>query len=185
MKNFVLLIASVVLLISCSGRDNQELNSQQLEAEKAKVMETIKDYNTAYQNKSFANIIELLSEDVMFFGTDSSEVIRSLNEFKTMIQEQWKHYDIKYGDISDPLVIIDDKATVASVVFGIPGTIKTQNTAEQQEVFFRIARTLKKQSGKWVIASGIVGIAKANHEITPQAETGKEAGNAKATPQLK
>lgn len=178
-------MASVVLLFSCSGRDNQELNSQQLEAEKAKVMETIKDYNDAYQNKSFANIIELLSEDVVFFGTDPSEVIRSLSEFKAMIQEQWKHYDIKYGEISDPLVIIDDRATVASVVFGIPGTIKTNNSPEQQEVFFRIARTLKKEGRKWVICSGIVGIAKANHEITPQSESGKDAEKAEATPQLK
>lgn len=182
MKNFILLMASVVFLFSCSGRDDVDLNSQQIEAEKAKVMETIKDYNDAYQNESFGNIIELLSEDVVFFGTDSSEVIRSLNEFKGMIQEQWKHYDIKYGEISDPLVIIDNRATVASVVFGIPGTIKTADSPEKQEVFFRIARTLKKEGKKWVIASGIVGIAKANHEITPTAENAEKT---EETPQIK
>ncbi len=183
MKKVLLLIISSVVLFSCSGRDNQELTSQQLEAEKTKVMDAIKEYNDAYQNESFARIIELLSEDVVFFGSDKGEVIRSLNEFKKMIQEQWNHYEIKYGNIEEPSIIIDDKATVASVIFGIPGTIRQDNGPAQQ-VFFRIARTLKKQDKRWVISSGIVGIAKANEEIhleAPAADAPKEAEKATKT----
>ncbi len=177
MKKVILLILSSFILFSCNRGETEELTTQQLEAEKQKVMEVVEEYNTAYQEESFTKIIETLSEKVVFFGTDSSEVIKSLNEFKKLIQEQWNHYEIKYGPIIDPLVIIDNRATVASVIFGVPGTVK-QNNGPEEKVFFRIARTLEKQDKKWVIASGLIGITQtmpkvANAENAPVADSDK------------
>lgn len=190
MKRYLLLLLSSLIVISCSNNGPEQLTGDKLAAEKNKVLDAIKDYNSAYQNESFTEIIKTLSEDVVFFGTDSSEVIRSLSEFKTMIQEQWNHYDIKYGNIVDPSVIMDDYGTIASVVFGIPGIVKKDNGPEQH-IFFRIARTLVKQDKKWVIASGVIGITQTMPEkVQPAVETADKAAatNAKdnkTAPQLK
>jgi hypothetical protein len=42
-----------------------------------------------------------------------------------------------------------------------------------QKVFLRYARTLKKESRKWLIISGIVGITRPNTEIFIKEEVAK------------
>ena len=158
MKKLLLLFGfSLVFLVSCVQNRSDELTTEQIAKEKAKVLEVMKAYNLAYQKEKFSEIIETLSEDVVFFGTDSTEVIRSLSDFKKMIQAQWEKYDIKYGEMVDTWILMDNYGTLASMVFGVPAHVKMPDGTEQ-DVFFRISRTLKKQNQKWVIASGIVGI---------------------------
>jgi ketosteroid isomerase-like protein len=148
-------------MIACGPDKNDILSTEQLAKEKERVIEVVKDYNKAYESESFSGIIETLSEDVVFFGSDSSEVIRSLSDFKKMIQTQWGTYKIKYGNMFDTWVQMDSRGTLASVIFGIPATVKINNGAEVP-FFFRVARTLKKQDNRWVIVSGIVGITQNN-----------------------
>lgn len=156
-KLFLLFSITLLSLTACMKNRTEDLNIEQVAKEKAKVLEVIKYYNTASNDKSFSRLIETLSEDVVFFGSDSSEVIHSLNDFKGMIQSQWEHFDIQYGEMVDTWIEIDPSGTLASVIYGLPGTINMKN-GEKQHVFFRISRTLGKRDGKWLIISGIVSI---------------------------
>ena len=172
-KLLLLFVFSFALLSGCVQNRSDELTVEQIAKEKAKVMDVIKAYNLAYQNEKFSEIIETLSEDVVFFGTDSVEVIRSLSEFKKLIQNQWNTYDIKYGEMVDTWVLMDKQGRLASVVFGVPAVVKNVTKGTEERLFFRIARTLKQQNSKWVIASGIVGITQvmSGANATPDANT--------------
>ena len=157
MRKIVLwLFASIFIFSACGPNKNDELTSEQLSKEKQRVLSVIKDYNKAFEMESFSSIIETLSEEVVFFGSDSSEVIRSLSDFKNMIQKQWSEYDFKYGEMVDTWLQMDSKGTLASIIYGIPAVVTINNVPSNY--FFRVARTLKNQDNRWVIVSGIVGI---------------------------
>lgn len=166
-KLFLLFSITLLTMTACMKNHTEDLSIEQVAKERTKILEVIKYYNTAFNEKSYSRLIETLSEDVVFFGSDSSEVIHSLNDFKGMIQNQWENFDIQYGKMVDTWIKIDPSGTLASVIFGLPGTIKMKN-GEKQHVFFRISRTLGKQDGKWVIVSGIVSITSSTPNPNPE-----------------
>lgn len=165
MKTYLPIAFIMVLIISACGPNRPtELTSEQLANERERVIQVIKDYNAAFEAEKYTEIIETISDDVVFFGSDSSEVIKSLPDFKTLVEEQWETFDIKYGEMYDMSIIMDNNATVASVIYGTPAEV-TMN-GKEIHYFFRIARTLKKVNNNWKIASGIVGIT----QQTPKPE---------------
>jgi ketosteroid isomerase-like protein len=161
MSRFLLLLFLLPIFAGCGGpNDNDKLSPEVLNAEKQEVINTLKEYNTAFEEKNFSRLVPTLSEDVVFFGTDSAEVIKSLSEFKNVLEKQWNTYDTMiYGNMSDVVVQMDNKASVASVYYGIPCTIVNKD-GKHENMFLRVARTLKKEKNKWTIVSGIVSIAR-------------------------
>lgn len=171
MKKLILIACvSLLVLAGCMGNGTKPLTVEQTAKEKARVMEVIKQYNDASNKKSFSSIIETLDENVVFFGSDSTEIIHSLNDFKKMIQNQWNQLDIQSGDMVDTWIQMDPTGTLASVIYGQPSVI-TLPDGRKQRVFFRIARTLKKQDNQWLIVSGIVSMTASNPDgVKIQAE---------------
>ncbi|MFW5662923.1 MAG: nuclear transport factor 2 family protein, partial [Bacteroidota bacterium] len=158
MKNVYLILIISLVLLSCS-RQREYLTPMEIEEEKETVIEVCKKFNEASEEKSFSKIVETLGHEIMFFGTDSAEVIKSFPEFKQNFIAQWEEYDVlDYGEMRDVAVFMDDDATLASVIFGIPLYVK--KTGYENRYYLRVARTLKKEENKWVIVSGIVGIAR-------------------------
>ena len=160
MQKFLLLfIISLFLIVSCGPNKPQGLTSDVIEKEKQEVLDVIKNYNQAYANKDFAGLVDYMSQDVIFFGTDSSEVITSLAEYKNAMQKQWELYDtMKYGDMVDEFVQMDRNATLASVIYGSSLELITTD-GEDIRYFVRVSRTLKKENNQWLIVTGLVGIA--------------------------
>lgn len=153
-KNLFLLLISIII-ISC-GPEKEELTSADYEKEKQEIIKVMEQYTHAVENKNFSELIETLATEVIFFGTDSSEVIRTFPDFKMKMEEQWKTFDkMDYGDMYDISIQMDDRATWASIIYGSPLTITLNGNSVK--LFVRIARTLKKEKDRWVIVSGIVG----------------------------
>jgi ketosteroid isomerase-like protein len=170
MKKIVLMLfVSFFIFSGCGPSKNDELTTEQIVKEKERVKAIMEDYNRAFESESFSSIIETLSEDVVFFGSDSSEIIRSLSDFKNMIQKQWAEYDIKYGKMVDTWIDMDSKGTLASIIYGIPAKVTMKG--ETLNYFFRVARTLKKQDNRWLITSGIVGITQDMPKETKRADS--------------
>jgi ketosteroid isomerase-like protein len=150
---------TVLITISACGPKKEYLSPLEIEKEKEKVIEVIKEYQVAYDEKNFGKVVETLADDVIFFGTDSSEVIKTFADFKKAIEKQWQEYDkIIYGEMRDVSIQMDDQGTLASIIFGtnadfIVGT-------DTSNYYLRIARVLKKSNEKWLIVSGIVGIVR-------------------------
>ena len=156
MAKYLLFFIFSIILISCGPEKPKYLTSEQIEKEKQDIIKVIKSYNKAFQERNFAPFVDILSKDVIFFGTDSAETIKSLGEFQAALKKQWQFYDKEiYGEMSDISIQIDRNGTFASIIYGLP--VDLHKNGNQQHAFLRYARTLKKEDGKWVIVSGIVG----------------------------
>lgn len=164
MKSFILLIFTFTLLFGCKS-EPEFLPADQLEREKQSVVKVCNDYNKASENKNWMALVETLAEEVKFFGTDSSEVIKTFPDFKKKMLEQWQTYDkMVYGEMVDVEVLMDRQGTIASVIFGVP--VFLQKGTDSNHFFLRGARTLKKdkEKGRWFIVSGLVGIARSSSD---------------------
>jgi hypothetical protein len=157
MRRILTTLFFLIFLAGCAPQ-KQGLTFQDIEKEKQVIIQVMKDYNKAAEEKNFSAMIETLAGEVIFFGTDSSEVIKTIADLRTKMQEQWKAFDkMKYGDMYDVSIQMDDNATLASIIFGTPLEITIGD--QTAKLFIRVARTLKKEKGQWVIVSGIVGNA--------------------------
>jgi ketosteroid isomerase-like protein len=172
MKKFLPILFSLILLFSSCGPDkSKELTPEQLQKEKDAIVKLNNDFNKASQEKNWTAMIDMLSKDVLFFGTDSAEVIKTFAEFKKKMTQQWATYEsLTYGNLVDVCVQMDNQATFASIFFGVP--LDLIQNGHKTHYFLRGARTLKKEDEKWVIVTGIVGIAKSSEEVptTPPQE---------------
>ncbi|MFC2130643.1 nuclear transport factor 2 family protein [Bacteroidota bacterium] len=155
MKKTLYTLFLIIFIVSCTPQ-KEELTIEEIEKEKQAIIQVMKDYNVAAESKNFSHMIETLAGEVIFFGTDSSEVIKTFADYKKKMIAQWEAFDkMKYGEMYDVSIQMDDNATLASIIFGTPLDITIGD--ETANLFIRIARTLKKEKGKWVIVSGIVG----------------------------
>ncbi len=162
MKFFIPLFI-LLLLFSCSTSEEQ-LSTEEEVKEKDKVIEVLKAYNKAYEKKNFSEMVRYLANDLTFFGSDSAETIKSLSEFKVAIEKQWEDIDsMRYGDMVDIFILMDSKGKLASAIYGIP--LELWTNGKNVRLFLRVARTLKKEGGNWVIASGITGITRASKSV--------------------
>lgn len=162
MKFFIPLFI-LFLLFSCSTSEEQ-LSTEEEVKEKDKVIEVLKAYNKAYEKKNFSEMVRYLANDLTFFGSDSAETIKSLSEFKVAIEKQWEDIDsMRYGDMVDIFILMDSKGKLASAIYGIP--LELWTNGKNVRLFLRVARTLKKEGGNWVIASGITGITRASKSV--------------------
>lgn len=163
MKKLLLLIFALMLTLFSCKPERVMLTQAEIDAEKEAIKQTLIAYNEANSEKNFGKMVETLADEVTFFGTDSSEIITSFADYKVAIDKQWEEYEsIKYGEISDFTVFMDDNATLASVIYGQNSTVVKDGA--ERTYYLRIARTLVKKEDKWVIRSGIVGIVRTAQE---------------------
>jgi ketosteroid isomerase-like protein len=157
MKGLIPLLA-IMLIISACTETITPLTQQEIAREKEQIIKTIKDFNKAFEQKDFSGILPTLSDDVIFFGTDSAEVINSLTDFKKKITDQFNAVSkLNYGELTDVSVQIDKYGTFATIIYGLPATVEQEGKI--QHLYLRASRTLKKEDDKWLIVSGIIGVA--------------------------
>ncbi len=154
-KYLPILITLIIIIAGCSPTP-KELTQAEIEQERQAIVNTVKQFNSAVEEENFAKIVPTLAEEVIFFGTDSTEIIKTFADFKSKMMAQWERYDkLEYGDMTNVSIQMDKNATFASIIFGIPVDIyKSDNHVH---LFLRVMRTLKKENDKWVIVSGVVG----------------------------
>lgn len=161
MKNLMYILFAIALLLPACQPKEAIPTADEIEQEKAKIKDVIMKYNKANEEKNFKDIMSVLSDDVIFFGTDSSEIITNIGEFKNSIDRQWLEYEsIKYGDLRDVSIQIDPRASVATIIFGVHADLTKHGVSNS--LYLRVARILKKKNDKWLIVSGIVGIVRSD-----------------------
>lgn len=166
-KLFYLLLLTAFILPSCQP-EQKYLTLEEVKKEEADIVKVLYAYNKASEDKNFAELLKTLADSVVFFGSDQGEVIKTFADYKDAIQKQWEEYEYtKYGEITDLFIAMDNKATIASVIYGVPLDAKLKNGIQEQ-VFLRASRTLRKQNEKWVIVSGITSIPRVKPEVQPQ-----------------
>lgn len=165
MRSLILPIIALAVLLSTCAPEKDYLSPLEIENEKNLVKQVMEDYHRASEEKSFGKIVETLADEVIFFGTDSSEVIKTFADFKKAIEKQWQDYDaVKYGELRDVSIQMDDNATIASIIYGVNADFIRSGVT--YNYYLRIARVLRKKGDKWLIVSGIVGIVRADEPYT-------------------
>lgn len=166
-KLFYLLFILTLTLPSCQT-EQKYLTVEEIKKEEAVILKVLVAYNKASEDKNFAELLKTLADSVVFFGSDQGEVIKTFADYKEAIQKQWEEYEYtKYGDITDLFIAMDSRATLASVIYGVPLQAKLKNGLNE-DVFLRVSRTLRKQNDKWVIVSGITSIPRVRPTAQPQ-----------------
>lgn len=159
MKSVFVLILALLMLNACGPTKKKALTPLELEQEKQAVAKVLEDYNIAFENKDFSKVVETLADEVIFFGTDSSEVIKTFADYKAAIEKQWKYFDnVHYGPLKDISIQMDDNATLATIIYGVNADFTKGDSTHSY--YLRVARILKKKADKWLIISGIVSIVR-------------------------
>lgn len=162
-KLFLPILALILSLISCAP-EKDFLSPLELENEKTMIKDVMEDYHRASEDKNFGKIVETLADEVIFFGTDSSDVIKTFADFKNAIEKQWQDYDaVSYGELRDVSIQMDDKASLATIIYGVNADYVRAGVTNNY--YLRIARILKKKNHKWLIVSGIVGIVRPDEQV--------------------
>jgi ketosteroid isomerase-like protein len=163
MKNFLLILLLFGFVLGSCEPKKKYLSPQELELEKDKIKTVIEAFNNASEEKNFGKMVEYLDDEVIFFGTDSSEVIKTFADYKKAIDKQWQVYDrINYGELRDATIFIDDQATLATIFYGTNAEII--NSGNTNNYYLRGARILKKKNDKWLIVGGLTGIVRSTAE---------------------
>jgi ketosteroid isomerase-like protein len=165
MKKYVLTLLSyflIILVLASCGDKQKYLSKEQKDDEEKQITNVIKAYMTALKNESFSPIVTMFSKDVVFYGTDSGETIKSIDQIKAALESQWAKFDIKYGEIEDVHIAMDNAATLASVIYGVKAEYTDSSSGEPVKTYLRYSMTLKKEKETWQIAVGTVGKVNTN-----------------------
>ena len=120
MIKILLSLLCIVIVTACTPKE-RELTTEDITREHQAIMNVMKKNIKATEDKNFSELVETLAKEVVFFGTDSSEVITTFPDFKKKMLNQWSLFDKqKYGEMSDVSIQMDNNATFASMIFGIP-----------------------------------------------------------------
>jgi len=167
MKKFFLLLIALIVLVSACKEEKVALSPERVKIEKGKVLEIIKAFHSAYEKKDFGAMIPTLAGEVVFFGTDSGEVITTFSDYKKKMLEQWQEYEVmKYGEPYDVFIEMDPYGNYASIIYGVQLYVKKGNYENNYQI--RAARTLRREKDNWVIVSGIVSIPRSPNPTTTQ-----------------
>ncbi len=161
---FITLILIAGILLSSCEPQKEILTAEKRKDEESKVITTINNYNKSNQEKNWYSLVETLADEVVFFGTDSAEVITSFADYKKAIEKQWQEYEkMNYGELQDISIQMDNEATLATIIYG--QNVEVIKGSIVKNYYMRGARILKKEKNKWVIVSGIVGIVRSDYDL--------------------
>ena len=168
MKKFYgILFLLVIILVSSCDKPEEMLTTEKRKEEEQKIVTTIENYNKSNETRDWYALVETLADEVVFFGTDSSEVITSFSEYKKAIEKQWQEYEKTiYSPLSDVSIQMDNAATFASIIYG--HNVELTKAGVTENYYMRGARILKKEKNKWVIVSGIVGIVRTESDVNKE-----------------
>jgi len=164
MKSTVLFSLMLAFLFFGCEPKKEYLTQQQLDIEKDKIKNVIIAFNKASEDEDFGKMVEYLSDEVTFFGTDSSEVMKTFAEYKKAIDQQWQVYDkISYSDLKDVTIFIDQYGSLATIFYGANARVTKEGTTN--DYYLRGARVLEKNEDKWLIKGGLTGIVRTYEKI--------------------
>jgi hypothetical protein len=153
MKKFSLLFIIASLMIGCKS---EKLTSDEIKAEKDKVMIRIESFLVSYANKDMNKILGMLSssEEFHFLGSDVAEIHNSKADFQNQLDQDWKLFEsVHFGEIRNLSIKISSCGDLAVAVFDAPMTVTVKGN--QSKFFLRMSITFLKENGLWQMVQGL------------------------------
>ena len=118
------------------------------------------DFFNAYQAKDLAAARKPFtsSGELLFFGTDSAEVVRTPGEWETQMKNDWELFQsVKFGEMRNVSVVVSSDGELGSILCETPADITMGG--QQSHFLFRFDGTVRKETGEWRFVQGMIAIA--------------------------
>jgi ketosteroid isomerase-like protein len=174
MKTLIVLFISIFLVSSCVPG---KMTSEQLAAEKDAIKSMILKLNNGYNSKDIeaATIVFSTSDELMVFGADSAEVIKSISEWGTQVKNDFQLFEsVKFGELRNLSIQISNTGDLAAAVYEVP--VDMVFGGQSPHVLFRFANTWKRENGEWRIVQWIASMASKGQSSAEIIEQMKEPG---------
>ncbi|MHA1372143.1 MAG: nuclear transport factor 2 family protein [Promethearchaeota archaeon] len=175
MKRLIFLLLSIVLIVSCG---QQKMTSEQIDMEKKTIESLIAKINNGYESKDIESVTNMFSksDELIVFGTDSAEVIKSIIEWKTQVKNDFQLIEsVKFGDLRNLSIQISTSGDLAAAVYEVP--VDMVFAGQSSHVLIRFANTWKKENGEWRIIQWLASIASKGQSSAEILEQMKKSGN--------
>ena len=142
----------VLLLLSCLLIDCQSTEQSQstINKEKQLIKSIFNEHWKAYELRDIPRWSKMFSTsgDLYMFGTESSEVYRSISEDEANMKNQWKTvFPVKCYDLQNESIILSKDCTLASMLCEVPMDFTVNG--KLTHVLLRFACTFRKENGEW------------------------------------
>ncbi len=154
------LISLVLVFAMIPGCAPRKMTPEDFTKEKRGVESAILQFWKGYEAKDQTAIENVLSTsgDLMLFGTDSAEIVKTVPQMETLIKSDWEVIEkVKFGDMRNLSIVIDGNAEVASAVYEVP--FEMTMAGQMSRFLARCAFGLKKENGNWRLSQGMWAFA--------------------------
>jgi ketosteroid isomerase-like protein len=156
MRRAAAFLAAAALAVACAPKPP---TAEEIAREKAAVTNAIWQLDKAYSAKDTAGVLAGAPDSgaILYFGTDSAEVMRSRADYLAQMRADWALMDsVKFGPFRNIDVLMSANGDVASVV--AEQAADAYVGKQHQHSFWRFARGLKKMNGRWVIVQSMPSV---------------------------
>jgi len=150
----------VLIVALCSGCGPAKMSPGDIDTQKKAIESLASGFWKAYEAKDLPVVTKLFttSGDLLFYGTDSAEVIKTIPEWETQAKADWELFQsVKFGAMRNVSTILSDDGSLGAIVCEVPADITSGG--HQEHSLFRTSMTLRKESGEWKLVSGMVAVA--------------------------
>jgi len=136
--------------------------AEQLAIESRAVTDVLTQMFKAYAAKDTAGVLSTYpdSGEMMGFGTDSAEVMRSKADALAQVRADWTVMDsarVSVGEFRNLHVMVASSGDMASAAGELPMDVVAG--AQRSHTLYRFGVGLRKEGGKWKIVHSVVGVA--------------------------
>lgn len=154
------IISSLVIVALMWGCGPKKMTPEESAKEKKAVESVLSSFWKAYESKdaSAAKNTFSASTDLMFFGTDSAEVVKTVTQWETQMKDDWELFEtVKFGEMRNLSIQVDGYGELATALYELP--VDMTISGKPSHSLFRGANVLKKENGGWRLFQGVVAVA--------------------------
>ncbi len=159
MKQFLLIIFSLLILAGCNDQSPPKEPVVDIEAEKEKVALVLERYVIANEKQDIEMVHDIWApeSDIVVFGTNSDEKLIGWNAIKAALERQFNSFEDTYISIHDQVIHVDDMGRTAwfSEIVNYNYIYQGEN---MQYEGLRFTGVLKKFDDDWLIVQSHMSI---------------------------
>jgi hypothetical protein len=159
MKQYILIIVTIVIAASCTNQGTKKMPEVDLQAEKEKVALVLEKYVIANERQDIEMVHDIWAPepDIVVFGTNSNEKLLGWEAIKEAVQRQFDSFEDTYISIHDQIIHVDEMGRTAwfSEIVNYNYIYQGEN---MQYEGLRFTGVLKKFDDDWLIVQSHMSI---------------------------
>jgi ketosteroid isomerase-like protein len=171
MKRLFLISILFLFLFGCGP---QKLTKDQVDFAKNEIQSMITQINGGYNSRDVEKVTNLFSTSnpIVVFGTDSAEVIKSIDVFQNQLKKDFQLFEsIKFEELRNLSIQISEIGDMGSAVYEVP--VNFIVSGQSTHMLLRFANTWKKENRDWRVIHWLAYAASEGQSSTELVEKTK------------